>query len=420
MLETRESSADSSLGRSSRISKVNAYPFDIAFVAPDGATGHRAYRWGFGVTPSISGAFVRIETDDGLVGWGEASMIFHPRQPATILVAMLEAIGRQIVGSNPLHPERIIAGLHSQQGWHFHRDLAHYALGGVDIALYDLIGHASGLSVSELLGGRVRDQVPFMYFLYWDVIDATIAEARAAVADGFTSLYIKVGVEEPGEEIERIRAVREAVGDKVQIRIDANERWSPGMAVRFIKQLEDLDLEFVEQPCLAQDITGMATVRQRCRTPIAADQSSRTSHQLLRVIGANAADIVCSDPGGAGGIAAARRSAAIAEAAGLPFVVHSNVEAGIGTAAAVHLAAACVNCTYANQTEYQFAARDVLDQRLVLSGGSIAVPDGPGLGVTVNEDAVAALAEEFRRSSTAGAGSGAEDLAGGEWFLPDY
>jgi len=79
-----------------------------------------------------------------------------------------------------------------------------------------------------------------------------------------------------------------------------------------------------------------------------------------------------------------------------------------------------VNCTYANQTEYQFAADDVLDQRLVLSGGSIAVPDGPGLGVKVNEDAVAALAEEFRRSSSAGAGSGSEDLAGGEWFLPDY
>ncbi len=206
----------------------------------------------------------------------------------------------------------------------------------------------------------------------------------------------------------------------MQIRVDANERWSPGMAVRVIKQLEDLDLEFVEQPVLAQDIQGMATVRQRCHTPIAADQSSRTSHQLLRVIQANAADVVCSDPGSAGGIAAARRSAAIAEAAGLPFVVHSNVEAGIGTAAAVHLAAACANCTYANQTEYQFASEDVLKERLVLNGGSIAVPDGPGLGVTVDVDAVAALAEEFRRTSADGAAYAARDLGGGEWFLPDY
>jgi L-alanine-DL-glutamate epimerase-like enolase superfamily enzyme len=420
MLETKGTSSHVRLRRSSRISKVTAYPFDIPFVQPEGATEQRAYRWGFGVTPSISGAFVRVETDDGLVGWGESSMIFHPRQPATIMVALLEAIGQQVVGANPFDAERITAGLHSQHGWHFHRDLAHYAIGGLDIALYDLIGHASGLSVSELLGGRVRDEVPFMYFLYWDEIDSTIAEAQAAVADGFTSLYIKVGVEAPGEEVERIRAVRAAVGDRVQIRVDANERWSPGMAVRVIKQLEDLDLEFVEQPVLAQDIEGLATVRQRCRTPIAADQSSRTTHQLLRVIQANAADIVSSDPGGAGGIGAARRSAAIAEAAGLPFVVHSNVEAGIGTAAAVHLAAACVNCTYANQTEYQFAAQDVLDQRLALRQGAIAVPDGPGLGATVNEDAVAALAEEFRRSSVHDETSGENDLGGGEWFLPDY
>jgi L-alanine-DL-glutamate epimerase-like enolase superfamily enzyme len=419
MLETKGTSPLLGRGRRSRISQVTAYPFDIPFVQPEGATAHRAYRWGFGVTPSISGAFVRVETDDGLVGWGEASMIFHPRQPATIMVALVEAIGRQVLGANPFDAERIIAGLHSQHGWHFHRDLAHYAIGGLDIALYDLIGHASGLSVSELLGGRVRDTVPFMYFLYWDEIDSTIAEARAAVADGFNTLYIKVGVEAPGDEVERIRAVRAAVGDRVQIRVDANERWSPGMAVRVIKQLEDLDLEFVEQPVLAQDIDGLATVRQRCRTPIAADQSSRTTHQLLRVIRANAADVVSSDPGGAGGIAAARRGAAIAEAAGLPFVVHSNVEAGIGTAAAVHLGAACANCTYANQTEYQFAARDVLDHRLELRGGAIAVPDGPGLGVSVSADAVAALAEEFHASGRDGA-SAEDDLGGGEWFLPDY
>jgi L-Ala-D/L-Glu epimerase len=420
MPETTLAGARLAVSRSSRISKVEAFPFDIPFVQPEGATEQRVYRWGFGVTPSISGAFVRLETDDGLVGWGEASMIFHPRQPATIMTALVEAIGTQILGANPFEAERITAGLHSQQGWHFHRDLAHYALGGLDIALYDLIGRASGLSVSDLLGGRVRDEVPFMYFLYTDAIDNTVAEARAAVADGFTSLYIKVGFDRTGDEIERVRAVRAAVGDRAEIRIDANERWSPGKAVRVIKQLEDLDLEFVEQPVMAQDIDGLAMVRQRSRTPIAADQSSRTSHQLLRVIQAQAADIVCSDPGGAGGIGAARRSAAIAENAGLPFIVHSNVEAGIGTAAAVHLAAACVNCTYANQTEYQFAAKDVLAQRLVLRNGSIAVPDGPGLGVTVDEDAVAALAEDFRRTPTGEKEVTRDELAGGDWFLPDY
>jgi L-alanine-DL-glutamate epimerase-like enolase superfamily enzyme len=178
--------------------------------------------------------------------------------------------------------------------------------------------------------------------------------------------------------------------------------------------MADFDLEFVEQPVMAQDVAGLAMVRRRSNTPIAADQASRTTHQVLQIIRADAADIVQSDPGSAGGMGAARKAAAIAETAGLPFVVHSNVEAGIGTAAAVHLGAACVNCSYANQTEYQFASLDVLKEPLRLEAGSIRVPDGPGLGVDVDEDVVQALAGEFAESHR----SGEHDAD--VWYLPNY
>lgn len=401
--------------RRTHVASVRTYPFEIPFRAPPGATEHRAYRWGFGVTPSISGVFVRVETDTGLVGWGEASMIFHPRQPATILLEAIDSMAQSIAGANPFDRERIVARLYTSDGWHFLRDLANYAIGGIDMAMYDLIGRASGLSASDLLGGRVRDEVPFMYFLYWDELEASLAEARRAVADGFSCLYVKVGMDNPHEEIERIRSLRDAVGKDVQIRIDANERWSPGMAVRFIRQLEDLDLEFVEQPVLAQDVESLAMVRRRSRTPIAADQASRTTHQVLRIIRAEAADIVSSDPGSAGGMTAARKAAAIAETAGLPFIVHSNVEAGIGTAAAVHLGAACVNCSYANQTEYQFASADILTERLRIEQGAIRVPDEPGLGVDVDEDAVEQLAEAFHHSL-----GGKVQAESESWYVPNY
>jgi L-alanine-DL-glutamate epimerase-like enolase superfamily enzyme len=237
-----------------------------------------------------------------------------------------------------------------------------------------------------------------MYFLYRDALPNMIEEARAAISDGFSCIYLKVGLD-PTDDIQTVRALRDALGPDTRIRIDANEMWSPGMAVRVIRQLEDCDLEFVEQPVLRQDVEGLAAVRRRVRTPIAADQAARTVHDLLRVIRLDAADVVCSDPGSAGGIGAARKHAAIAEAAGLPMFVHSNVEIGIGTAAAAHLAAAFPNCSYPSQTEYQFVRHgDVLAEPLTLESGHLVVPEGPGLGVEVDAERVNELAEITRAS----------------------
>lgn len=379
---------------------MNCYPFHVPFAPPDGAGDAYAYEWGrFATKPGASGVLVRLETDNGLVGWGEASMVFHPYQPATILLDTLRSMAPYVLGRSPFEPEQLTATLYTHAGWHFSRDFANYALGGLEMALYDLMGKHAGLSLAQLLGGAVRDEVAFMYFLYHDELANTVAEAKRAVAAGFRTLYLKVGVEGPHEEVERIRALREAVGDSVEIRADANETWSPGAAVRRITQLDEFGLEFIEQPVLMLDIAGLASVRNRVRTPIAADQAVRTPAQLLAVIRAEAADVVCSDPGSAGGIGAMRKHAALAEVAGLPMFIHSNVELGVATAALIHLAASFVNCTYANQTEYQFARHgDVLASPLDLSSGSVKVPVGPGLGIEVDEDLVLQRVEEFERS----------------------
>lgn len=403
-----------------RISSMKCFPFHVPFVPPEEAGDAYAYEWGrFATKPGASGVLVRLESDSGLVGWGEASMVFHPYQPATILLETLRSMEPYVVGRSPFEPEQLTATLYTHAGWHFSRDFANYALGGLEMALYDLIGKHADLSLAQLLGGPVRDDVAFMYFLYQDALERTVAEAKRAVACGFGTLYLKVGVEDPHEEVERIRALREAVGDRVQIRVDANETWSPGVAVRRISQLEEFGLEFVEQPVLMLDIEGLAAVRSRVRTPIAADQAVRTPTQLLAAIRGDAADVVCSDPGSAGGIGAMRKHAAIAETAGLPMFMHSNVELGVGTAALIHLAASFVNCTYANQTEYQFLRQgDVLSAPLDLSSGRTGVPDGPGLGVAVDEDLVLRRAEEFERDCRREPGS----VAGADWrsYLPSY
>jgi L-alanine-DL-glutamate epimerase-like enolase superfamily enzyme len=406
-----------SASRGGRITRVSTFPFHVPFAAPVNAGDDYAYEWGvFGTKEGASGVLVKIETDEGLVGWGECSVVFHPYQPVSIFTEAIQSMARYAVGWDVLAPERLVASLYSHAGWHFTRAFANYALAGIEMAMYDCIGKCAGLSLSQCLGGAVRDRVPFMYFLYRDELSRTVSEAKRAVEAGFETLYTKVGVDPPEEDIERLTALRDAVGPRIQIRVDANETWSVAKAVRVIRQLEHLDLEFVEQPVLAQDLEGMATVRSRCRTPIAADQSARTIHQMLEVVRYRAADVVCSDPGSAGGISAARKHAAIAEAAGLPMFIHSNVELGVGTAALVHLAASFVNCTYASQTEYQFVRdADVLVEPLTIAGGSIGVPTAPGLGIDVNEDAAMALAEECARTN--GSGVSSADLENAK-YLP--
>jgi L-alanine-DL-glutamate epimerase-like enolase superfamily enzyme len=219
-----------------------------------------------------------------------------------------------------------------------------------------------------------------MYFVYRADREAMCEGAARAVDAGYRCIYAKVGIE-PAEDIAVVSALREAIGQRAQLRVDANESWSPGMAVRMIRELAHYRLEFVEQPVLADDVEGMAALRRRVSTPICADQAARTPAAVLDVVRHQAADVVSVCLGDAGGILAAMRSASIAEAAGIPVFIHSNIELGIATAAHVHLAAAIPNCHYASQTELQFLDGDVLaDEDMRLDGGSIDVPAAPGPG----------------------------------------
>jgi glucarate dehydratase len=167
-----------------------------------------------------------------------------------------------------------------------------------------------------------------------------------------------------------------------------------------INALEQSRLEFVEQPVMAQDLAGLAHVRRRVATAICADQAARTPDRVLATVAAAAADVISVCPGDAGGLLLARKASAIAEAAGIPVLVHSNIELGVATAAHLHLAASLPNCHYASQTEHQFLADDVLREgSLAHRGGCYGVPTGPGLGVEVDEARVALYHEAYLRAA---------------------
>ena len=359
---------------------------------------HRPYRWHFGIKPGATSILIEIFTDEGPVGIGEAPCLFYPYMPVEPIREVVEAARPYILGEEPFNIERTMAKLYGTGAWHFARHAANWAFGGLEMALWDIVGKACRQPLYKLLGGFIRREVPFIYFIYRDSPEKMASEAVEAKLKGFKTFYIKVG-EDIDQEIEQIEAIRAAVGYGVNLRVDANEAWSSGAALRYIKRLERYELEFVEQPVMATDLEGMARLRRSVGVPICSDQSTRTIHEVLRAVELKAADIISFDPSDAGGILASKKVSAITEAAGIPTFIHSNVELGVATAAHLHLAVSTPNCTYANQTEYQFLADDIIEgQGFQFFGGCLKPPEGPGLGVSLDRDKVQRYSEHYQKT----------------------
>src|SRR5262249_14891913 len=195
-------------------------------------------------------------------------------------------------------------------------------------ALWDIVGKACGKPLYELLGGMVRDRMPIMYYLFRFPLDDMICRAEKAIADGYNTIYFKVGGD-LREDIEVVAAIREAVGSQAQIRIDPNEAWTPGTSIRFIKQIEQYDAEWVEQPTPHNEIEALARVRKAVNTPIAANQTSWTFKDVMQTLRMDAADVVVIDFYQTGGLLTYKKAVALCEASGIPVNHHSWGELGI-------------------------------------------------------------------------------------------
>ena len=229
--------------------------------------------------------------------------------------------------------------------------IAAYAIAGIEMALLDIKGKALGVPVAELLGGLSRTSIPVIGYLFIDEPEANAAKAAEFVAAGHTELKLKVG-RSLSQDFDTIAAIRDRVGPDVKLRIDANMNWSVPAAIKWIRALEQFDLQFVEQPVPDFDLAGMAQVRRAVSTPIAADESCTSVRSALALIEAEACDVFVVYPSEAGGLTRANQIGAIAAAAGKWCVIGSWAELGVATTANAHLAAASSNFPFANDTHY--------------------------------------------------------------------
>jgi L-alanine-DL-glutamate epimerase-like enolase superfamily enzyme len=335
---------------------------------------------------------LEVVTDEGVVGLGEAAA--YPS--ADIVLAVIQSVEPLVVGENPFNIERIMKRINVVGTWH-HVKATSPAIAAVEMACWDIVGKVSGQPLVNLLGGRVRDEVEFFYYLSRKPAAEMGADAAAGFKAGFRTFYVKVGSDHPSEDIERVEAIRDAAGPEARIRVDANEAWSSAAAIRIIGEMEKFGLELVEQPVSGRNLAEMAYVRSRISTPLLANEASWTRYDQLEVIRAGAADVVSVDNQMDGGLLNMKRGAGLCEVAGLPVLKHSLGELGVAAYAGVHVMASTPNFLYANQGYGSFLADDVIAgaSPLPYRNGCLTVPDKPGIGVELDMERVEKYAELY-------------------------
>ncbi len=374
-----------------RITKVRATPVAVPYRADE--------VWAFGRRRGQVSVLIEVETDEGLVGLGEAAA--YPS--AAIVLAVLASLEPLVLGADPRQIERLVRRIELVGTWH-HVKATSPAIAAVEMACWDIVGKAAGQPLVNLFGGRFHDRVEYFYYVARSHPDEVAAEAKRAASAGFRTCYLKVGNDDPRVDIERVAALRDGAGPDMALRVDANEAWSAGAAVGIITELERYRLELVEQPVSGRNLSEMAYLRGRINTPLLANEASWTRYDQLAVIRAGAADVVSVDNQMDGGLLNLKRGAGLCEAAGLPVVKHSLGELGVALAAALHVIAATPNFRHANQAYGALLADDVTDgfgggvESYV--DGTLTVPDGPGLGVRLDPDKVASHAERYREHGT--------------------
>ena len=356
----------------------------------------RTHKWTGLSEPIGRYLLVKLTDDEGAEGWGEAPALkdwggefgrYFGESPAIVKTIIETYLAPAINGVE----------LGDACGLHQRMDAVikgyPYAKAAVEFAFYDLSARALGVPVHLLLGGRARTTIPVTHSIGLLAIEEAVAEAAKVAGEGIKTIKIKIGVD-PKRDVDIVREIRGAVGDAMDLCVDANEGYkTPGEAVQTIRRMEPYRLKYVEQPVMG--IERLAEVARAIDAPIMADESAWNAHDVIQIIERRAANIVSIYTTKPGGLYRAMEVAAVCRAAGIICNVNGSVETGIGNLANIHLAAAApavvLSCVVPVSTPAAhqhgqiggiYYTDDLIAEPMTLIDGAIEVPLGPGMGIS--------------------------------------
>jgi galactonate dehydratase len=356
----------------------------------------------------IKWVFVKLTTDEGIVGYGEAGSAFRERAQA----AAIQELKPLVVGQDPFAIRALWSRLYKSLLDTRGPDSLHVsALGAVEVAMWDIAGKALGAPIHALLGGKCRDAVPaYLHAQVWGGDrepgpEAYVELARQRVREGFRAIKFdpfwftepcdaNIGRGELRRVVRIVEAVRKAIGDDVDMGIEFHAKFNTPAAIRIGLALEEFDPFFIEEPTGSEDLEALRMVTDALKAPVASGERLVTRYAVKPMIDRHAVDILQVDPGRAGGLFEARIVADMAEVALMPVLVHQPY-GPIYDAMAVQLAAMIPNLLAVEWPIYYYAVspsdlrRQLVREPLTAVGGTVPVPTSPGLGVELNEEAVA-------------------------------
>lgn len=355
----------------------------------------------FGTLRTFDAAILRIETDDGIVGWGEGKNAAGSAGNYATLVRLLnEDFGPRIIGRDPadvtfiwedlyngVRAEKAAAAGHAMPEM-ARRGLTVAAISAIDIALWDILGKADGKPVWKLLGGRKADRMQAYASGGWADAHKIGEQLQSYVdAGGFGTVKMRVGAMDanPHASAARVKAARKALGPDIELAVDAHGTFTVATARRFAQLVEDCDLAWFEEPIIADDKAGMAEVRATIPIPVSTGESEATRFAFRDLALMRAADIFQPDPAFCGGISEAMRIGTIASAFNLRLAPHLWAGAPCFFAG-LHI---CAASPASFAIEFSLGANpmihDIIDESVVAKDGMVEFPEKPGLGFTMNE-----------------------------------
>ena len=364
-----------------KITKVIARAIDLPLLirSEDGSEGRIA----LGTWNTCRFVVAEVHTDEGIVGYGEDAP-FAPESPLAqgpLVATLVDHLGPAVIGMDPF----CVEGIWKRMDQVVQGSPAAKAI--IDMALYDIMGKKLGIPAYNLLGGALRKQLPLQMNLCIDEIGAMVRKAQKGYEQGFRTFRAKLGTGDLKRDMDIVHQMRRALPDDAKLRVDPNQAYSRKEALRMIPCFEEHEIEILEQPVAWTDIDGLALVNSSTHIPVMPHEGFITTRDLREMIEKDAAGVFSLKTERPGGITYARKARDVAELFHIPCVAMSSVELPFSTFAAAHLAATFNTLPFACELSGGYELEDLSTNGAErVKNGTFYLPEGPGLGVDVDED----------------------------------